>query len=154
MQTLNKKKITGFTSLVALSLMFLSFSSRPGGDSYEIYLNKKLVMQQYVAALKGSKQIALNEGNYNDDIDVYYSHCGVLGKERSIMIKDAGNKVIKTWQFANASGNNKGMNIKAKDILALQKTNGGNLQLYYASQELPGGRLLASIVKENPVRKI
>lgn len=154
MQTCNKKKMISLTSLVALPLMFLSFSTLPGGDSYEIYLNKKLVMQQYVAVSKGVKQIVLNQGNYNDEIDVYYSHCGTLGKDRSITLKDANNKVIKTWQFANTTGNNKAMNMKAKDILSLQKTNGGNLQLYYASQELPAGRLLASIVKENPVKKI
>ncbi|MBD0332962.1 MAG: hypothetical protein ICV66_09915, partial [Chitinophagaceae bacterium] len=61
---------------------------------------------------------------------------------RHIAIKD-GDKVLRQWNFTDATGANVFMTCKVKDIADLQKNH--KLQLYYSSKELPEGRLLASI---------
>lgn len=144
MQTINKKAVVAIL-FVAFCATLSSFSPAPGGDKFEIYINKKLVVEHYVTHTTAAKTVTLFPGNYNNRIDVYYSHCGQTGKDRRIIVMDAQNKVIKKWEFANASGDNRAMSLTGKDLMDLQKKN-QTLQLYYASKELPEGRLLASVV--------
>ena len=132
-------------TLVVCASLF-SFSSGMGGDSYEIYLNKKLLLQQFVSQSSGVKTLQLNQKDYNGQIDIYYSHCGQTGKARNITIKDGQNQVLKEWHFSD--GDNTAMSCKVKDILNLQEKN-NKLNLFYSSQLLPKGRLLASIVIVN-----
>ncbi len=137
--------------LVSATGLF-SFSEKMGGDSFEIYLNGKMLVQQYVAVNQGLKTLQVDQSQFNEDITVYYSHCGKTGKDRSITIKDSQNRVLKTWHYQNDDATRSVMNCKLKDIPGLQKiNNSGNLQLYYASSEIPAGRLLATIaiVNEN-----
>jgi hypothetical protein len=142
--------------LIIISVSLLSFSMRWGGDSFQIYLNNKLVLQQYVPDHLGVKSIQLDKSTYNDEVNVYYSHCGQPGKSRAISIKDEHNRILSEWHFADVDAKNSPMSFKVADIFNLQKTKGtGNLNLFYSSQQLPNGRLLASIVmagesKANP----
>jgi hypothetical protein len=135
-----------------LSVTLFSFSFRPGGDHFEIYLNKKLVFQQIVSQPAGLKSLALDQRNVNDQVDVFYSHCGKIGSKRVITIKD-GKNVLKQWHFSDA-GENKFMSVGAKDILAFQNKGGDRkLNLYYSSAEIPDGKLLASIILDTDVNK-
>ena len=124
-----------------------------GVDSYEIYLNKKLVVKQFVTQPLTLSSLQLNEANSNDVLVIYYNHCGAIGKGRSIAIKDDNGVVLKEWKFTDATGSDKfsdvtgsdkGMSIPVKDLLALEKK-GASLSLYYSSQQLPGGRLLTHV---------
>lgn len=144
METINKKTVVAIL-LIAISATLSSFSPAPGGDKFELYINNKLVVEHFVSHRAITKTVTLFPGNYNNKIDVYYSHCGQTGKDRSIIVKDAQNKVIKKWDFADASGSNRAMSLKGKDLMDLQKKN-QTLQLYYSSKELPEGKLLASVV--------
>jgi hypothetical protein len=132
--------------LVALSATLFSFSSLPGGESFEIYVNNSMVVQQFVTRDGSLKSFILNEPSSSDVVKVYYNHCGKVGTARALTIKDAQNKVLKTWEFAD---NDKFMVCKAGDIAALQKHHLGRLNLYYSSKELSSGRILASIVSGN-----
>ena len=132
--------------LVSATSLF-SFSEKMGGDSFEIYLNGKMLVQQYVTMNQGLKTLRVDQSQFNDDITFYYSHCGKTGRDRSITIRDSQNRVLKTWHFQNDDATRSAMNCKLKDIPGLQKTN--NLQLYYASSEIPDGRLLATLVIAN-----
>jgi len=135
--------------LLAIIAAFLfSFSARKGGDSFEIYVNGKLVVQQYVAVAKGTQDLVLGNSYSNDKIDVYYSHCGKIGTERTLSIKDAQNHLLKQWKFADAATKSP-MSCQIKDILSLQKNKNGKLSLYYSSKELPAGRLLVAIDDAN-----
>jgi hypothetical protein len=137
--------------LAGLFAVLSSFSGNWGGDSYRVFLNNKLVLEEYVYNMKGVKSIHLNQLSPNDEIAVYYSHCGVSGKARNISIRDAKNKVLKEWKFADSPDrSNTPMTCKAKDILPFQK-DADRLSLYYSSKELPGGKMLAgiSIGREN-----
>ena len=149
---MQKRTVIGLMAMTVLSVTLFSFSLFPGGDHFEVYLNKKLVFQQNVSQSSSLKTMALDQRNINDQVDVYYSHCGKIGSKRIITIKD-GKNVVKQWRFAEASGN-KFMSIGAKEILAYQNKNADRkLNLYYSSHEIPEGRLLASIILDTDNNK-
>ena len=141
----NKKVKSIF--LFGLSVLLLSFSTNWGGDSFQIYINKKLVVKDYVQASQGTKSFQMDKASYDDQVDIYYSHCGQVGKSRSITIKDENNRLLKELHFADYNGNNSGMSFKVSDFLNWDKKNGvDQLNIYYSSKELTSGRLLASIM--------
>ena len=89
--------------LLAATGMLFSFSPK-GGESFEIYLNGKLVIQQAVYVDKSVKSLQLTSTSVNDKLDIYYNHCGQTGKSRIVSIKDEKGNILKTWKFADASG--------------------------------------------------
>ena len=127
------------------------FGARPGGvDSYEIYLNNKLLTRQFANQPLSLKSLQLNQANLNDQLVIYYSHCGTAGKGRKIIIKDEKGNTIKEWKFANASGSNTGMTIAVKDLLQLEKKHASDaLSLFYTSEQLPQGRMLTGVRLSN-----
>jgi len=142
-------------TLIVLCLTAFSFKSKAGGDRYEIYLNDKLIEQRFVGQMAVDiSSLQLDKTNYKDKLVIYYSHCGTIGKGRSIVVKDDQNRILKEWKFADATGADASMSIPVKDILDLQKNNANaSLSLYYfSSQYLPKGRMLTSIkLKEKNV---
>ena len=116
-----KSNLIAVKSLLVLfcSVLF-SFSPKTGGDSFEIWLNGKRVLQQYVYIAKGVQTLELTSTSDNDKLDIYYSHCGQIGKARYITIKDEKERPLKVWKFADASGKNDAMSFKLKDILSLR----------------------------------
>jgi hypothetical protein len=83
---------------------------------------------------------------------VKYYHCGQVGKNRVITVKDSENKILKEWRFADATASVAGpveMTCKVKDIAGLYKGKEIALKLFYTSSELPKGRLLTNIIVEN-----
>ena len=130
--------------LVASTALF-SFSSPKGGDSFEIYLNGKLLVQQALHVDKTVKNLELAYSSPNDKLDIYYSHCGQTGKSRYITIRDEKDHALKVWQFPDTEDKRAAMTIMLKDIPGLQKNSLSKINLFYSSKELPSGRLLASI---------
>ena len=99
---------------------------------------------------KSVKNLQLQPGSTGDKVEVVYSHCGQIGKNRSITIKDDNNKALKTWEFTDAAGSAKAMTCSLSDLVMLQKENKlSKLNLYYSSKELPRGKLLATISAGN-----
>ena len=139
----NYLKVTILLAIAFVTL--LSFTSRWGGESFTIYLNDKLLLQQSMHDDRAIKPIELKKSNYNDELRISFSHCGVAGKKKTITIKDQNDNVLKQWNFSDV---NASMTCKVKDILSLEKKN-TTLQLIYTSAERPKGRVLASIVTEN-----
>jgi len=133
-----------FFGLLATSFLFFSFAGSKGGEVIQIFLNGKLVMEQYVSMEKTVRTLQLGSGSANDKLDIYYSHCGRTGTDRTIAVKDEKNNVLKTWKFANAKEKS-GMTIIVKDILNLQKNKETKFNLVYTSQELPAGKTIALI---------
>ena len=134
----------------AMAVVFLAasiFTVFAGGvDSYEIYLNDKLLTRQFVTQPLSLKSLSLDKANQNDELVIYYSHCGRTGSERKITLKNAGGQIVKEWKFANASGAKTGMTIPVREVLQLQKKYAGNeLSIYYSSDLMPQGRMLAGI---------
>jgi len=134
--------------LIALSTVLFSFSEKIGGDSFSVYLNDKLLIQQYVSRDVTVKSLPLNETTASDVLKIYYSECGKIGRERNISLKDEKDKVLKLWHFPDAAegASNPPMICKVKDILALQKSHGNSIvKIVYSSRELSEGRILAAI---------
>lgn len=146
MQPKNKKS-TAF-KVLALAALFAttsSFSGAWGGDSYRVYVNNKLVLEEFVHNQKSIKSISLDQRSPGDQVSVYYSHCGKAGNARNITIKDADRKVLKVWNFGDGTSAKEAMTWKAKDVMGLTK-NGEKLGMFYSSKELPDGKMLAGIV--------
>ena len=143
-----KQIISKTMMLVAVAATLLSFTNF-GGEGFEIYLNNKVVIQQFGEPGNAVKSLRLNQYSANDQLTIKYHHCGRVGKKRIITIKDSQNNWLKEWRFADAAMPAATMLCNVKDILDLNKGNGSVLKLYYTSSELPNGRLLANIVVEN-----
>ena len=144
-------KIIPAIGLLVMTVLLTSFSSKKGGEGFEIYLNSKLILQQFGNQMNTIKSIQLDNRFPDGQLVIKYHHCGQVGKNRAITIRDEQNKILKEWKFANVSAaglaiSDAAMVCKVKDILSLQKSNPGKLGLYYSSNELPKGRLLATIV--------
>ena len=124
-----------------------SLSAFAGGDVYEIYLNDKLVCKETHKTISGSKELRLDKLNANDRLVIKYSHCGEVGKNRSIVIKDEKNNIIKEWKFTDGQ-NASVMQIPVKELLALKATN-ASLKLYYSAKQMPEGKMLTAIKIDN-----
>ena|SRR5436305_1587745 len=136
-----------FTVKYAVAFILVIFSSafipKYGGDSFEIRLGNKVLVKEYVVQHVALKTVTLSKENLNDRLTVYYNHCGQTGINRIISLQNASGKLIKQWRFTD--GNNTGMDLPVKDVLLTMEKNGNNLGLYYASQQLPNGRLLTNL---------
>lgn len=142
------KKLSVIVAVLTACIGLSSFSNHWGGEGFEIYLNNKLVMQQFGAQMANARSLQLDQHYANEQLTVKYYHCGQSGKNRHISIKDAQNKILKDWSFAD--GKNSGLNCGVNEILALQNgTTKNSLALYYTSSEIPEGRLLVTIVSAN-----
>lgn len=139
-----KTMISKTAMLLALCTALFSFSSRPGGEGFEIYLNNKIVLQQYGSDMDQVKNLQLSQGSADDKLRIRYHHCGKVGKNRLVTIRDAQNNVLKEFRYADMSSDAGGMNVPVKDILDLKKSSTA-LKLYYSSTELPAGRMLVQI---------
>jgi len=146
LQAIKKSGVRKFLAPLLLLMGLPAFSGGMGGESFEIYLNNKLVLQQFVYHNEGVKNFSLDKQSYNDQLTIYYNHCGKSGTGRTIQLKDGQNRVLKQWQFPDGEGARAPMTCKVKDILDLQKNAGATqISLVYFSRQLPAGRLLASI---------
>jgi hypothetical protein len=121
--------------LVALSATLSSFSHAPGADSFKVYLNDKLLFQQYVTRESAIPTINLGENPGSDLLTIYYDHCGHIGTKRTLTLMN-GTEVLKKWEYPDTKVvSSSGMNCPVSDMKALQKS-GKTLNLVYAAQEL------------------
>lgn len=141
-----KSIISKTLALVAICTALFSFSHKPGGEGFEIYLNNKVILQQYGSDMNQVKSLQLNQASPDDKLTIKYHHCGRIGKNRVVTIKDGQNNVLKEFRYADAATPVAAMSLPVKDMLDLKKGSSPALKLYYSSSELPNGRMLVSIV--------
>ena len=132
--------------LLCLSTMVFSYTTKPGGEGFEIYLNNKVVIQQYGNEMNTVKSLPLNLQASNDELNIQYHHCGNIVKNRVITNKDQQNNVLKEFRYVDATSGVSAMLVRVKDLTVLKKGNSSLLKLYYSSSELPKGRMLASLM--------
>ena len=132
-------------ALVTICAALFSFSPKPGGEGFEIYVNNKVVIQKFGNEISTVQNLQLNQNSYGDQLTIKYHHCGKVGKNRIITIKDGQNKVLKEFRYADAAKPVAAMALNVKDILNLKMVNPNSLKLSYSSSELPDGRTLATI---------
>lgn len=141
---ISKAKALQIFAMAAICVTLFSFSGSKGGEMFEVYLNNKLLIQQHINEPNPVKSIQIDPASVNDELKVKYFHCGQIGKDRTITIKDAQNKTIKQFHFAD-SEKNAAISCKVKDFTVLLKPGVQELKLYYSAKELPAGKLLASL---------
>jgi hypothetical protein len=144
-----KSIISKSTALLVTALVLISFTPNFGGEGFEIYLNGKVVLQQFGKDLNNVKNLQLNAGSPNDKLTIKYHHCGRVGKNRIVTIKDGQDKLLKEWRFKDAATPVSDMSCNVKDILDLQTKNNRVYKIFYSSSELPNGRHLVSFVMDN-----
>ena len=160
MKLFNYQPTILFVLLIALSGTLFSFSVKTvealplgnnfGGEGFEVYINNKLVLQQFGEKMNTVKTISLDQSESNGQLAIRYFHCGQPGKSRVITIKDEQNVVLKEWKFGDTKDAAAKLCCNVKDILALPKLKSGKkVNLYYAATELPKGRLLATLTTAN-----
>jgi len=147
-----KSIIINSVALFVVGATLLAFAPNLGGEGFEISLNNKMLIQKYGASINDVNSLELDQTAINGQLTVNYHHCGRVGKNRVICIKDRQDKVVKEWRFADGNGT-AAMNFSVKDIVGLRKANNNFFKMYYSSSELPNGRLLTSIVLGNSLTK-
>lgn len=143
------KKIIHLTTpimLVVLCAVLFSFAPMPGAHNYQVFLDNKLVLEQYADYRKEAPSLPLDpQGDYKE-ISVRYNECGKTVSGRIISVKDDDGKLLKVWTFeGTAKGLENPMTVKVKDIIALKQKNSNILKLYYSSREFAQGQQVATI---------
>ncbi|WPU98002.1 hypothetical protein SNE26_18410 [Mucilaginibacter sp. cycad4] len=136
----------GLFTLITLSFAAFGFTNKFGLDGYEIYLNNKLILKQYVNQPVSLRVLKLDKANESDELRIKYTHCRMKGPGtgRSLTLQDEKGNTLKKWAFADAS--DFAMTIPVKELQQLEKKNGNHeLSLHYASRELPNGEMLAML---------
>ena len=137
-------------ALLAFCATLFSFAPKFGGEGYQVYVNNKLVLERYGSQINEVKTLPLDEYSANGQITVKYYHCGRVSKGRVITIKDDQNNILKQWKFTDVTESTPAMNCSVKEVIGLRTNiNSNSLNLYYASSELPNGRLLAIFSVDN-----
>ena len=128
--------------LLVIVFVFIQSFSIKGGDYYKVLLNGKLVAEQYLTKPSTVKVLSLNSTNQNDQLTFYYSHCGKMGKSRSIILKNENGKIFKEWKFSDSGSPD--MKLAVKEVLqASAKLNA--VSVYYTSHEISAGKLLITL---------
>jgi hypothetical protein len=144
----NFRRLMRTASLMIILTSVIGMSAKAGGETYSIYLNKKLLFTRHVHSNNPLeiKTLELGKANYDDQLVIYYYGCGPIAKGRSIVIKDNDGQILKKWAFGDSKEGG-AMSIPVKEILALEKNNGGakTSLYYYSSNTVPKGRMLAPV---------
>jgi hypothetical protein len=140
-----KKIISTALALITACTFLFSFTLNPGGEGFEIYLNNKVMIQKFGTEINTVQSLSLNNSSPGDKLTIKYHHCGRVGKNRIITIKDAQNKSLKEFHYADATSPASSMLVNVKEIISLKKGNNNTLKLLYSSTEIPAGRVLATM---------
>ena len=135
--------------LLVLGFSATAFAPKLGLDSYEIYLNDKLIMKQYVNQPLNLRTLQLENASPKDELWIKYTHCNKkgAGSNRSLELKDSKGHLLTQWTFADTGSENKPMKIPVAELLELEKEHKDHqISLLYKSNELPGAELLAYLL--------
>ena len=135
--------------LVATAAALLSFSPKFGGEGFEILLNGKVLLQQFGSDVNTVKNLRLSQVSASDKLTIRYYHCGHVGKNRIVTVKDGNDRILKQWRYNDSRSAASEMLCSAQDIITLKKAGVNVFKIYYSSSELPNGRMLASVTVGN-----
>lgn len=146
------KPALGSTLVVLfLCLAMTAFTPIRGLDSYEISLNGKLIMKQYVNQPLNLRMLQLENAQPQDQLSIRYTHCTFdgAGSNRTLVLKDEEGHLLKQWEFANNPKENNPMSIRVGELLQLEKDHKDHrITLSYSAKELPKAELLAFLQLE------
>jgi hypothetical protein len=141
-----KTFLSTLVTCLALLGSTVLFSFSKGGDTLEVYLNGKQLLQQNIHMDKSVKTVQLSTLSDKDKVEVYYSHCGYAGKNRTLTVKDEKDNLLKEFKFVDVNTGRGAMSFILKDV---KNTGITKLKLYYSSKEMPGSKLLTILSLNN-----
>ena len=127
---------------LAISAMLFSFKPL-GGEGFQVLINNKVVLERFGKDMDAIKTLQLDQYAPDAKVTIKYYHCGKVGKNRTLTVRDENNKVIKQWKYQD-SETAIGISCTVKDLTEIQKKH-ASLSVHYASTELPQGRCVASL---------
>ena len=147
-----KTLISKAFALVAIAATLFSFTTNFGGEGFEILVNGKTVLQKFGSDMDKINVLQLSKMSPTDKLTFRYHHCGRVGKNRIVTIKDGEEHVMKVWKFTDVPTPVGDMSCTMQDLLSLQKNGNTTFKIYYSSTELPKGRQLASVILANTIK--
>jgi hypothetical protein len=144
------KQLISKVMMLVMAASVLSFVKKPGGEGFEIFLNDHLLVQKLGTNVSTAGSIDLSSAVATDQLVVKYYHCGQVGKNRIITIKDEQDRILKEFHYTDQTKAVMAISVPVKDLLLLKKSY-STLRLYYSSTQLPKGRILASIFTRTKV---
>jgi hypothetical protein len=132
-------------SVVALCAVLSSFAL-PGTHSFQLYVDSKMIVDQYVTRDVTIPTVRLNPDERSNQIILKYSECGRTVSGRTLTIKDEQDKILKEWRFdGTTSGFKDPMTLNVKDVIALRPGKGA-MKLFYLSNDFKQGQQVASLI--------
>jgi predicted ATP-dependent protease len=140
-------KMTLVVTGLGLSVGISSYT-KPGGDVFEVYIGKEMLIQQALHNDHAVKQITLRADQKDEKISVKFYHCGKSGTQRTITLRDQNDHVLKTLNFSEPKSSNSVMSFPVSEIAQFQSDQNASVRLYYSSAELPNGKWLVSVARK------
>jgi hypothetical protein len=137
-------------SLILAGLAFsfgISSFNRPGGDMFEVYIGKEMMIQQALHNDKSVKQITLRPEQKDEKMSIKFFHCGKSGTQRTITLRDENDQVLKTLSFSEPKSSSSVMSFPVSEIVKFQSRKNSLVRLYYSSAEMPSGKWLVSVAR-------
>lgn len=130
--------------LLTAAATLSSFTHRPGGEGFEIFLDQQLLVQRFGADINTVQPLSLTS-QQGGNLFIKYYHCGKTGTGRTLTVKNNRNEVLREFRFADSHSGSSVMQLPVKDISTLAPKGSDQVQLYYSSAELKDGKLLTRI---------
>jgi hypothetical protein len=136
---------------IVLFLLLAAFAPRPGGYSYTLHLNNKLVSEHYVTSKVETPTIVLNDQDMTSTLGVYFNECGEIGKGRKLSVRSADQKILKEWSFNNSTTQHDPLEVAVKEVSGLLAA--GKVALYYSSERVTKPQLLTYLTRATTASK-
>ena len=147
MKKLQHFSTAGVLAGASVCMALFSFSLLPGAHSFQVYLDNKLMLEQYVSSKTQVPKLWIDPASSARQLSVRYNECGRTVSGRRLAIHDDKGKVLKEWQYeGTTSGFKDAMTCPVKDILSLKPEAGHPLELYYSSNDFSQGQLVVHLM--------
>lgn len=133
MRPINLRSKASMLFAVLATIVLCSFA--PGGYNYEMYLNNRLVMQEYLYGRKEAPTVPLTTTSAQDELSIMFNNCNRLDTSRKISLKTGDDKTLKEWTFADSPTLRDKMNIKVTEITVF-RNNYSTAKLMYSSKQV------------------
>jgi hypothetical protein len=150
MKTLKSHVLLAGMAIITLCLL-VSFAPRPGGYSYTLHLNNKLVSEHYLTSKLETPTLTLTDQTMKRTLGVYFNECGQIGVGRKLSLRTADEKILKEWSFANSTSQHDPMEIELKDVATTLTS--GKVAVYYTSERVSKPQMLVYLVTTTSASK-
>ncbi len=138
MRPFNFRSTAATLFMVLTSIALCSFTPKPGGYSYEVYLNNQLMIKEHMYGRKEVPTVRLNITTAEDALSVMFNNCNKVDVSRKISLKDDKDAIIKEWTFGDSPDIKNQMKIKVSEIVAVRNKH-STVKLVYSSQAAKDG---------------